>query len=118
MIDQLNRLNRIRRIAIYLVVSAVLLSVGHLLVIQRHSQAEIDWYMISPDAKIYLSMVEGSESPLPFSRRILVPLIASKIPFSPEVSLRIVTYVSIFMFYLLSFLLLDVIVDLKQLFNP
>jgi hypothetical protein len=109
MTEESRGLNRARRMALYLTVSAVFLAAGHLLVIQRSSDAAADWYKISPDAKIYLSMVEGPETKLPFARRMLVPTLASAIPVSPEQSLRILSYGSLLLFYCVSLFSLEIL---------
>jgi hypothetical protein len=63
--------------------------------------------MISPDAENYLSMVENEYAYLPFSRRLLVPFIASLIPLEPEASLAFLTYSSLSIFYFVAFLLVN-----------
>jgi len=104
---KVNKENTKLKIIVYFVLSVLFLATGHFVVTQRSADSKIPWFQISPDGKQYIAMVKGEPAKAPFSQRVIVPFIASFIPTSPENALRTVTYFSLFIIYLLTFLILD-----------
>ncbi len=88
-----------RRIAAGLVPLA-LLALGDAFVLERGEAGPTD-PRIRGDARHYVAMVEGrsAEAPAPFKYRVLAPLVARALPWSPADALRIVTYASLAGFY-------------------
>ena len=85
------------RLAASVAVSAGLVVLGHLFA----SRGEDLGY----DATFYVAMVNGQNAtvPGPFRFRLLIPFIASVLPFSPADSLLIISYLSLFGMYLMIF---------------
>ena len=89
------------RIALFVVVAAILVAIGHSFVLQRVPDATTEYLTIRGDTLHYVSMIErGLDSaPVPFKHRILIPLLAQLIPLSPIDSLRLISYLSLFALY-------------------
>ena len=76
---------------------------GHLLVLQRRPNGPTEYLTIRGDSLAYVAMVEGhwAAAPVPFRYRVLVPMVAQLLPWSPLASLRVITYVSLLGSYML-----------------
>jgi hypothetical protein len=83
------------RLAASVAVSAALVLLGH--IFASHGEG------LGYDAKFYVAMIEGQDRavPGPFKFRLLIPFLASVLPFSPALSLLIISYLSLFGMYLL-----------------
>lgn len=78
---------------IFSIISAIYIITSHLSIFQ------LDPYLIKDgDAMQYISLGNGiiDNIPSPFRYRILVPIIASILPFSIDTSLLLITYISLF----------------------
>jgi len=86
-----------------IVISATLVIVGHSFVLQRSLNGPTHYLTIGGDTNNYVSMAEGDFSSVgfPYRYRVIVPLIASLLPFSPTEALRVISYVSLFTCYVL-----------------
>lgn len=84
------------RLAAGVAVSAGLVILGHL-------TAARDAEHLGYDSTFYVAMVNGQGAmvPSPFKFRVLIPFLASQLPFSPAQSLLLISYVSLFATYLL-----------------
>lgn len=86
--------------AIIIVLSALLLLLGDRFIGQAESTD------LFGDAMVYTSMAEGDFTNVsaPFKYRLLVPTIAWLLPFSAIVSLKLVSYAGLFLFYVFTLL--------------
>ena len=90
------------RHAVLIVIPALLVLIGSSFILERPLNATparpTD---IGPNARHYISMTEGNLSSVPstLKPRVLVPFLARLLPFSAIDSLRIVSYLSLFVFY-------------------
>ena len=94
-------------IIISVIVSLLLILLGHNFILQRELNSPSKYLTISDDALEYKSMIEGDFDSIhsPLKYRILVPFLASLLPFTPLESLRIISYVSLFVFYIMNILI-------------
>lgn len=84
--------------------SLLLVVAGHMWVLQRTTNNPSSYALtVRHDALKYIGMVEGNWESVnpPFRYRILVPLLARLIPLAPDQALRLLNYISLFMFYLI-----------------
>jgi hypothetical protein len=100
-------INYLWKIVIFLVISILLLSGGHFFVFQRSLNVHSEYLTIGGDTLSYIKMVDGkwTEVAVPFRHRILVPFIAGLLPFSSMESLKWISYGSLFLTYLMVFLI-------------
>jgi hypothetical protein len=87
---------------LYVVIAASFLLVGHLFVLQRSLNGPTNYLRIRGDTNHYVSMISGNITGQEghFKHRLLVPLLARSLPYSPTESLRVISYVSLFFCYL------------------
>lgn len=83
--------------------SLLFLTIGHGFVLQRTATNLSETMAIGGDTNYYLSMINGNwvTTPSPFKFRIFVPILARLLPYSPTDSLRLISYVSLFLCYVL-----------------
>jgi hypothetical protein len=88
------------------IISLLLVLMGHIFVLQCTPVNEIPTLTIRDDAFFYIDMANGKWSaiPSPWKFRVLVPFLAGLLPFSAVDSLRLVAYLSLFFSYLFMFL--------------
>jgi hypothetical protein len=88
----------------FVVIALVFVLLGHTLVLQRTEKGPTRAFTIRGDTISYKMMIEEGFTTVhsPYRYRILVPLIARLMPFSSFESLRIVSYVSLFVFYVVA----------------
>jgi len=79
---------------------------GHILVLQRTLDGPTRYLTIQGDTIAYVSMIEGdlSSTAAPFKYRVLVPLLARLLPLSPTESLRVISYASLLICYVIALL--------------
>jgi len=79
------------------------LALGHCFVLQRHDHAMKHELTIRGDTLEYIKMIQGdyTHTRPPFKHRVMVPLLAGALPWSPLTSLRVITYASLYLAYLL-----------------
>lgn len=84
-----------------LLLSGLLLLLGDRLISQRQLNGPSYDLTISGDTLVYTDMIDGNIQGArePFRYRVLVPLIARALPFSPTLGLKIIAYVSLFAAY-------------------
>lgn len=94
--------NKINQLCIIGITSLILLICGHLTVVQRKEQGDTRYQTIRGDSRHYIKMIENeiSTASPPFKYRVLVPYLAKHLPYSPIESLRTITYLSLFLFYI------------------
>ncbi|MGB8656369.1 MAG: hypothetical protein WCE90_01120 [Candidatus Zixiibacteriota bacterium] len=89
-------------IIIIVAISLLFLYIGHSFILQRTPFNRTGYLAISGDTYAYVSMILGNGNNVssPFKFRILVPFLASLLPFSPIDSLRFISYISLFFCYI------------------
>ncbi len=89
----------------YFFFSAFLLILGDFLIVQRTVSDFNSNNILRGDSIQYIKMInEGfSKAENPYRYRIMVPIIAKMLPFKPYISLKIITYISLFLIYFFAF---------------
>lgn len=91
----------INTILLFSIVSILLIVLGHNFVLQRMTDGPTEYLTIRDDALEYVTMIEGNSDSVhsPLKYRILVPFLSSLLPFAPIEAIRIISYLSLFIFY-------------------
>jgi len=92
-----------RALLVFAAISAALVLVGHVLVLQRMENGPTPEFTIGGDTGVYVKMIEQGPTSVhvPFRYRPLGAWLAGLLPTSPVQGLRVVTYASLFGCYFL-----------------
>ena len=96
-----------------------LIFLSHYFIIKREINIPINPFVYVSDAETYVNMSNGfwEQSPAPFKYRLLLPFLVSISPFETLISFIIITYVSLFISYVIIFKILnDFIIDTKFIY--
>lgn len=101
----------IRRLLIYILISAALVWLGSHVVLSRHSGGSSERLMDIPTggSAEYIDMAQHGTmaGPAPFRYRFLVPLLVSVLPVPAELGFRIVTFACLGLTYVMALLVAD-----------
>lgn len=102
---------RAMKIVVYILCSLVLVAAGSALIREKSYHDDYRYLIIGGDAALYSAMAEktGEEIPSPFRYRILFPFLASLSDLPAIDAFRLITLVSLFLFYLTGFFLCDML---------
>jgi len=82
---------------------------GYYFVIQKYENASTEYLSINNDASIYIDLAQKKENSKyeHFKYRVLVPYLASIMPFKAGLSFKIITFFSLFLTYMFLVIILD-----------
>jgi hypothetical protein len=100
---------RAKNIVIYILCSLMFVITGSALIREKSFSDEYRYLRIGGDAALYISMAEGNneEIPAPFRYRLFFPALASLFDLPAITVFRWITIISLFLFYLIGFLLCE-----------
>lgn len=104
---------------LFLIFSLSLVIIGTFFIIARQFDTSSLYLMIRDDSLIYIDIIKNGATNIEhhFKYRILVPLLASALPFTPALSIKVISFISLFAtFYLTLVFLNRVTIDLLPAF--